>query len=90
MDEVADSIRIKVHTGIGFEDLLPGSSAENPVEMEVPSGTTLDAIAELAGLQPSDRYMTALNGAVVVKSERSANELAAGDVIEILPPLTGG
>jgi len=90
MNETKSTIVIKVHAGIGFEDLLPGSSVENPVDMEVDSDTSLDAVAQLAGLQPDDRYMIALNGTVVVKGERDSIQLAAGDNVEILPPLSGG
>ncbi len=90
LKQQGDTIVIKVHTGIGFDDLLPGSSAESPVEMEVASGTQLEAVAALAGLQPGEKFMMALNGTVVVKSERGHTQLADGDAVEILPPLTGG
>jgi|GEM_PF-3481441 len=87
---MSETITVTVKAGIGFEDLIPGSADENQTQLDLAQGSRLDCIADLIGLKPSDRYMTALNDAVVVKSERAEVELKSGDVVEILPPLTGG
>jgi len=87
---MSDTITITVKAGIGFEDLLPESVDGSQAQFDVPLGSHLDCIADVVGLKPDEKYMTALNDTVVVKSERGATVLTAGDVVEILPPLVGG
>ena len=62
----------------------------NGVEAEVAAGTIADLLA-LRGIDPQARFLAvAVNGAVVRRSEWSAQALTHGDDVEIVRPLQGG
>ena len=80
-------IQVKL-TGI-IEDYLPPNSS-NPVQLEVAGAVTpLDVVRRLR-LPANDRYLIAVNGAVVPRSEHSRFTLSDNDAIAIMPPLKGG
>jgi sulfur carrier protein len=60
----------------------------NGTAMTLPGGTTLaDAIRE-NGAQPP--FAAAVNGAFVPRAAHAATQLADGDRIELVQPVTGG
>jgi len=81
-------MQIELRAGPGFEHTLPGGG-EKAVLQLADGATLVDVLAQL-DLSKVERFLTAVNEDVVVKSQRADRVLQSGDVVDILPPLTGG
>lgn len=81
-------ISVELRAGPGFEQTLPGDGGDTTVELG--NGATLADVVELLNLDGRPRFLTAVNDEVVVASKRDEHALSSGDVVDILPPLTGG
>ena len=87
---MTESVAITLRLGIGFEDLIEASSDADEHIISLADGSSLQSVVDRVGLTEKDRFLTAINDSVVVKSDRSSTQVKSGDVVEILPPLTGG
>jgi sulfur carrier protein ThiS len=62
----------------------------NELAMDVPEGTTLEAVIGRFPLPRALVHLVLVNGEYVLPSERDARVLREGDAIAIWPPIAGG
>lgn len=83
-------MRIRFKTSGILEKHLPKGSAGNACVLDLPDGATAIDVMALLGLPAGERYMVALNGALLPASERPTRRLAENDELAVMPPLKGG
>jgi molybdopterin synthase sulfur carrier subunit len=73
-------------------DYLPqqGRDQRHAVDVDVPAGTTIDAMIERFGLPRRNVHLVLVNGVYVAPEGRSKRSLAEGDHLAIWPPVAGG
>jgi sulfur carrier protein ThiS len=62
----------------------------NAIELDVPEGTTIQALIDRFALPEKLVPLVLLDGTFVPKEQRSARALADGEVLAIWPPIAGG
>ena len=62
----------------------------NFVHLEVPEGSTIEAVVEPFKLPPKSVHLVLVNGHFVPPPERASRSLVEGDVLAIWPPIAGG
>lgn len=83
-------MRITFKTAGILAKFLPAGTKGLAAPLDVADGATpIDVMTQL-GLPMADRYLVALNGAIVPTAERPNRRLAEGDELAIMPPLKGG
>ena len=80
-------IQVKT-TGILDEYLPPGS--DNPAELYVEGNVTPMDVVRHLGMPANDKYLIAVNGDVLPRSEHAEFKLSESDIVAIMPPLKGG
>lgn len=80
-------IQVKT-TGILDEYLPPGS--DNPAELNVEGNVTPMDVVRRLGMPANDKYLIAVNGDVLPRSEHAEFKLSESDIVAIMPPLKGG
>ena len=83
-------MRINVKTAGILGKYLPPGSHGNAAALDIASDATPLDVIKLLGLPLGDRYLIALNGAVVPSAERGERRLVENDDLAIMPPLKGG
>ena len=81
-------ITLKLFATLG--DYLPAGARFNQVELDMPEGTTLQALIDRYQLPPRLVHLVLVNGVFVPATERPQRALAAGDVVAVWPPIAGG
>ena len=73
-------------------DYLPeqGRDQRHAVNVEVPAGTTIDAMIERFRLPRRIVHLVLVNGVYVAPARRSSRALTDGDPLAIWPPVAGG
>ena len=66
--------------------LPPGSTDRGSAEVEVPEGTTVEALARALGIPPDQPRIALVNGREAEPDRR----LEPGDEVALFPPLAGG
>lgn len=83
-------MKIRFRTAGLLAKYLPQGATGLSAALDVGVGTTpADVMAQL-GLPAGDRFLVALNGAVVPLGERGTRRLAENDELAVMPPLKGG
>jgi sulfur carrier protein ThiS len=83
-------VRITFKTAGILAQYLPTGTKGLSAPLDVADGATpIDVMGQL-GLPMGERYLVALNGALVPTAERPNRHLAEGDELAIMPPLKGG
>ncbi len=62
----------------------------NELALEVPEGTTLDAVIEKFPMPRQLVHLVLVNGEFVLPAERARHVLQEGDAVAIWPPIAGG
>jgi sulfur carrier protein ThiS len=62
----------------------------NELPLEVPEGTTLQAVIEKFPMPRALVHLVLVNGEFILPAERSGHALRDGDVVAIWPPIAGG
>lgn len=83
-------ISITVRAGPGFEHVLPVGTVGDSCTLELKVGATLVDVVNNLAIETDARFLTALHDTVVTRAQRGDHILQSGDVVDILPPLTGG
>ena len=60
------------------------------LELDVPAGTTVQAVIERQGIPPEQCALVLVDGVWVGREERAGRVLAPGEVLAIWPPVAGG
>ncbi|MCX7693480.1 sulfur carrier protein ThiS [Tepidimonas taiwanensis] len=81
-------VTLKLFATLG--DHLPPGARFNQVELDVPDGTTVQALIDRYQLPPKLVHLVLVNGVFVPPAERATRALAPGDVLAIWPPIAGG
>ncbi|MDT7929840.1 MULTISPECIES: sulfur carrier protein ThiS [unclassified Tepidimonas] len=81
-------ITLKLFATLG--DYLPAGARFNQVELDVPEGSTVQALIERYQLPPRLVHLVLVNGVFVPPADRAQRALAAGDVVAVWPPIAGG
>ena len=69
---------------------LPRERQGNLVEVEVPDGTTPDALIERFGVPGDMVHLVLLNGVYLDPGQRAGRALTSGDTVAVWPPVAGG
>ncbi len=77
-------LRVRVRPYADLARYFPGTGAVR--EVDVPAGTSIEDLLRRFGVDAEPRLTIGLNGEL---AQRDA-KLAAGDVVDILVPMTGG
>jgi molybdopterin converting factor small subunit len=78
------SMRVRIRPYADFGRFFPGTGKIR--EIEIPAGASIDDVLMIHGLAAEERLTIGLNGEL---AQRDA-KLAAGDLIDILAPMSGG
>lgn len=62
----------------------------NELALEVPEGTTLEAVLERFPLPRALVHLVLVNGEYILPAERAGHALREGDAVAIWPPIAGG
>jgi sulfur carrier protein ThiS len=62
----------------------------NELPLEVPEGTTLQAVIELFPLPHALVHLVLVNGEYIQPDDRAGRLLQEGDAVAIWPPIAGG
>ncbi|WP_043703049.1 sulfur carrier protein ThiS [Tepidimonas taiwanensis] len=81
-------VTLKLFATLG--DHLPPGARFNQVELDVPDGTTVQALIDRYQLPPKLVHLVLVNGVFVPPAERATRALTPGDVLAIWPPIAGG
>ena len=73
-------------------DYLPeqGRDQRHAIDVDVPAGTTIDAMIERFRLPRPSCHLVLVNGVYVAPALRAQKRLAEGDHLAIWPPVAGG
>lgn len=88
--EVGDPMRITLKLFATLGDYLPAGARFNQVELDVPEGSTVQALIERYQLPPRLVHLVLVNGVFVPPADRAQRALGAGDVVAVWPPIAGG
>jgi sulfur carrier protein ThiS len=64
----------------------PGTSAEHPVVLELPAGSTVAGLVTVLGIPSGMPYIALVNG----EEAPDGRALDDGDAVTLFPPLAGG
>ncbi len=64
--------------------------AGNAIVLDVPEGTTVQALIERFNLPPKLVHLVLVDGAYVAPADRATRVLKAGEALAIWPPIAGG
>lgn len=81
-------ITLKLFATLGT--YLPQQRQGNLVEVEVPDGTTPDALIERFGVPDEMVHLVLLNGVYLDADRRASHALESGDTVAVWPPVAGG
>lgn len=62
----------------------------NELPLDVPEGTTLEAVVEKFPMPRALVHLVLVNGEFILPAERAQHVLREGDVVAIWPPIAGG
>ena len=82
-------MKIQVKTTGILDDYLPPNS-KNPAEIDVAEDVTPMDVVHRLGMPTDGKYLIAVNGDVVPRSEHAVFKLSESDTLAIMPPLKGG
>ena len=81
-------VTLKLFATLG--DYLPPEAKFNQIQLDLPEGTSVQALVERYNLPPKLVHLVLVNGHFVSPPERSVRALQDGDVLAIWPPIAGG
>jgi sulfur carrier protein ThiS len=70
--------------------LPPEGLRTNSIALELPQGTTIDAVIERFALPQKLCHLVLIDGRFVPPAERATRALAEGETLAIWPPVAGG
>jgi sulfur carrier protein ThiS len=82
-------VALKLYASLS-DHLPPQARSTNRLELDVPSGTTVDAVIDAQQLPRRSCHLVLVNGVYVPPAERATRALSAGDELAIWPPIAGG
>ena len=82
-------MKIQVKTTGILDEYLP-SGGDNPAKLKVKDNITPMDVVRGLGMPADDKYLIAVNGDVLPRSEHDQFELSENDMVAIMPPLKGG
>jgi len=62
----------------------------NMIVLDVPEGTTVQALIERFNLPPKLVHLVLVDGTYVAPADRASRALKAGEALAIWPPIAGG
>ncbi|WP_370264526.1 MoaD/ThiS family protein [Limnobacter sp.] len=71
-------------------DYLPTGRVDNAVRLQIPEGSTVQAVIDRYNLPEKLTHLVLVNGVYIDPAERSARVLTEDDVLAIWPPIAGG
>jgi sulfur carrier protein ThiS len=88
-------VRITFKAFATLGDYLPRehagrSRSGNELPLEVPEGTTLQAVIDRFPMPRALVHLVLVNGEYVLPGERATRALREGDAVAIWPPIAGG
>jgi len=81
-------VTLKLFATLG--DYLPPEAKFNQIQLDLPEGTSVQALVERYNLPPKLVHLVLVNGHFIPAPERPARALQDGDVLAIWPPIAGG
>ena len=79
-------MKIRVRLFAAVKDIV----GQREVVLDVPEGTTLEAVLGRFPLPRALVHLVLVNGEYVLPEERAARVLQEGDAVAIWPPIAGG
>lgn len=79
-------MQVEVHLFATLERFLPPGSRNGIAILDVPDGSTASDVATRLGIPTGFERVLLVNG----REARPEERLAAGDVLDLYPPLAGG
>jgi sulfur carrier protein ThiS len=84
-------MRVTLKLYATLSDHLPSEAAgSNALQLDVPEGTTVDAMIERFNLPRKLCHLVLIDGTFIPPGERATRALAAGETLAIWPPIAGG
>ena len=84
-------MRVTLKLYATLADHLPAEAAgTNALPLDVPEGTTVDAMIERFNLPRKLCHLVLIDGTFIPPGERAGRALAAGETLAIWPPIAGG
>ena len=74
----------------GLSEYLPRNAKRNEVEIEIDTGTYLQAVLDYHGVPSEQCHLVLVNGVYVAPSERPTFVLSEADALAVWPPVAGG
>lgn len=84
-------MRVALKLYASLTDFLPAEArTAHRVNLDVPSGTTVNDVIARHNLPLKQCHLVLVNGFYVPPAKRAAHSLEAGDELAIWPPIAGG
>ena len=81
-------VTLKLYASLGA--FLPAGHARNEASVDVPEGTSIDALLDRHGVPREARHLVLLNGVFQPPATRADVLLKSGDAVAVWPPVAGG
>lgn len=81
-------IRLKLFASLGA--YLPAEAVHNETELDVPEGVTPAHLVQQFNIPSQLAHLVLVNGVYIHPEQRGRQQLVAGDVLAIWPPIAGG
>ena len=82
------NITFKLYATLG--EYLPDGAFENAVEIEIPEGTSPNAVVDRYHVPRKLTHLVLINGVYCAKGDRDRPSLRDGDTLAVWPPVAGG
>ena len=81
-------ITLKLYASL--KPYLPDGTPKNETTMELPEGTTVQAVIDGLAMPEGLYKLVLVNGIFVLPEERATQAFTEGDVLAMWPPVAGG
>jgi len=83
-------VQITLKLFASLADRLPPGARKNVGQLDVPPGSSVQAVVDGLGIADDQAHLVIVNGVFVPCAQRAGRVLQAGDTVAIWPPVAGG